>query len=171
NARQFPVTDALNEMKALTMAGTPFEFWYSILERGTLDLGYREWQSRVEKDKLHQQYADWAKDLSSRKSTQTQLGMALKKICPHRKDCWIHDTYDSGPKRGWDFGDLKKCRDAFCRFFDWSNHDWGDAQNPEFVSDLAAQRQEGRSFPMGMTESSGRHRQITDSSQFHDRME
>jgi hypothetical protein len=134
SSRKVPVTDALNEMKRRTIAGTPFEFWESILERGTLDLGDREWRCRVAKEKIHQQYSDWAKDQSSRKSTQTQLGMALKKICPHVKDCWIHDATDRSPKRGWDFGDLKACRDVFCKFFGWPNHDWGDEQRPGSVA-------------------------------------
>jgi hypothetical protein len=131
--RKIPRTKALDDMKKLTMAGTPSEFWYSILERGTLETDGSEWKGRIAKEHLHQQYSDWAKGMP-RKSTQTQLGMALKKLCPHVKDCSIPNTIGGGSKRGWDFGDLKDCRDALCRFFNWPNHDWGDDQGLESLS-------------------------------------
>jgi hypothetical protein len=146
NPRNIPRTKALDDMKKLTIAGTPYEFWHSILQRGSLDLGDREWNSRVAKVRLHEQYSDWAKGIP-RKSTETQLGMALKKICPHLKDCWIHEAADRGSKRGWDFGDLKTCRAAFCRFFGWPSHEWDDEQGPE--SDASARGLDNRQDKSG----------------------
>jgi hypothetical protein len=119
-------------MKKLTIAGTPYEFWFLILERGTFP-GDTEWKRRVEKEWLHEKYSAWVQNIH-RKSTQTQLGMALNKVCPHVKECWIPSP-GGRPKKGWDFGDLKSCRDAFCRFFSCS-HNWDDERGPE--SDASA---------------------------------
>jgi hypothetical protein len=137
NPRKIPVTEALNDMKKQTMAGTPAEFYYSLLERGTL-----EWKSRQAKETLHVDYCVFANSVP-RKSTQTQLGMALKKLCPHIKDCLVPSTIGGISKRGWDFGDLKKCRDAFCRAFNWTNHNWDVAQESESGSSASSQESLG----------------------------
>lgn len=130
NLRKIPITEALTEMKKLTMAGTPAEFVYSILERRTLDPSHSEWESRVTKASLHYQYAEWGKHVRH-KSTETQLGMALKKLLPHLKPCWIASSMGGRPQKGWDFGSLQQCRDAFCRHFSWAHHDWDGADETQ----------------------------------------
>ena len=129
NPRKIPVTEALNEMKKRTIAGTPAEFWNSLLERGTLDPYDSEWNPQVTKERLHEDYCAFFRSVPH-KSTQTQLGMALKKLCPHVKDCRIPMSIGKGTRMGWDFGDLKKCRDAFCRFFNYRNDIWDIAEEP-----------------------------------------
>ncbi|MBH0176777.1 MAG: hypothetical protein HP491_02670 [Nitrospira sp.] len=130
NLRKVPVTDALDEMKRLTMAGTPAEFWCSILERGTLDPSHSEWESRVTRESLQYQYSEWAKHVRH-KSTETQLGMAVKKLCPHVKPCRIPRSTGGRHQKGYDFGSLDQCREAFCRYFRLAHHDWEDAEDPQ----------------------------------------
>ena len=142
--RKFPVTEALNEMKRHTMAGTVNDFWCSILERRYLEPGDTTWRSRVTKESLHHQYCEWAK-YTPRKSTQTQLGMAIKKLCPHRTDCWIPSNIGGGSKKGWDFGELQKCQEAFCRFYNWPNHELDIAE--ETKSNTMAEFQQSLDSP------------------------
>lgn len=146
NPRKIPVTEALNDMKKQTMAGTPAEFYYSLLERGTLDHYDSEWKSRLAKETMHADYCAFANSVP-RKSTQTQLGMALKKLCPHIKDCLVPSNIGGISKRGWDFGDLKKCRDAFCRAFNWTNHNWDLPQEPESGTTVSSQESLGSPLP------------------------
>lgn len=116
NLRQLPQTEALMETKLMTM-GTAELFWYEILARGGVCDGH--WESSIAKEGLHKLFVDYAKAVGlSRRSTETMLGMTLKKLCPHIKDVKI------GSLRGWEVGSLARCREAFDRVMLWVGHEW-----------------------------------------------
>jgi hypothetical protein len=146
--RKIPLTGSLIEAKLRTMEGTPEGFWYSVLVRRTLLASQSNWNQVVERVLLHDEYDRYAKQAGmKRRSTETQLGMALKKVCPHRRPCMIGST------RGWNFGDLKRCQDAFCRYMKWTNHTWDTEDEcilrPESVSQIKDQGQDERPVPTG----------------------
>ncbi|MEO7861454.1 MAG: bifunctional DNA primase/polymerase [Nitrospirales bacterium] len=118
-----PHTEALMETKLLTM--NPAEqFWYEILERGTVDEAIPTWTPCIKRKPLHDLYLEFAKNLGLvRRGNQTVLGSTLRKLCPHKKDTRI--TGDGKPERAWYVGELQQCRDAFDRVLNWPNHDWG----------------------------------------------
>jgi hypothetical protein len=121
-----PQTEALMENKILSMS-TAEQFWYEILVRGTLNESDSTWTACIKKQYLHNLYIECAKAAGqSRRSSETVLGMTLKKLCPH-----VRDTHR--PERAWDVGDVSQCREAFDRVLNWPNHNWESSQYPSRV--------------------------------------
>ena len=123
NLRKFPQTQALLENKIHSMS--PVEsFWYEILMSGSLREGQDSWQGWEVKDYLHETFVKQAGKTGQRyRSTQTQLGITLKKLMPGLKSC--RRTIDGKRVTCLEFPDLALCRRAFDRVTN-CEHAWPD---------------------------------------------
>ena len=127
NLRQPPVTAALLSQKLQSMK--PAErWWYDKLLRGQLLPGPDKWQTEVQREAIHDDFAKAVRNLGSAdRGTQTELGLFLKRVLP--------DGYPTvvivpappfavgGPSRAWGIPSLADCR----RHFDdlmRQEHDW-----------------------------------------------
>jgi len=120
--KELPHTEALMETKLLTMSPTE-QFWYEILFRGTVDVTDHEWKSSIKRKTLHSSYLQYAKDVGkSRRATETELGITLKKLCPHVRDGCVTEAGQTW--RTWEVGTLEQCRSACDRAMHWPNHTW-----------------------------------------------
>jgi len=120
--KALPHTEALMETKLLTMSPTE-QFWYEILFRGTVDVADHEWKSSIKRKMLHSSYLTYAKDVGkSRRATETELGITLKKLCPHVRDGSVTEAGQTW--RTWEVGTLEQCRKACDRAMHWPNHTW-----------------------------------------------
>ena len=138
NLRRIPQTKALMETKLLTMSSAEL-FWYELLVRGKVYESETCWTPRIKKKTLHDLYLLYAKDLGqTRKSSETVLGITLKKLCPHVRDTVISQAGTS--ERAWDVGSLGQCREAFDRVMNCSNHTW-DAPLDDANKELEALRE------------------------------
>lgn len=121
NLRIYPQTAALMENKILTM--TPVEkFWYEKLVAGSLDEKEDEWNRSISRSRLQDQYETFTKNAGvSRRSTATELGMGLRKLCPEMKS---YTSTDLGQRVAmYIFPELSECRDAFDKIIK-QKHEW-----------------------------------------------
>jgi bifunctional DNA primase/polymerase-like protein/uncharacterized protein DUF5906/CHC2-type zinc finger protein len=111
NLRTFPQTEALLENKFLSM--TPVQkFWHQRLVWGSLTENESKWEPWILRTRLHDEYRDYIGDLGqSRKSTETELGMGLKKLVPGLRV--TERTVNKKRVPVWEFPDLAICREAF----------------------------------------------------------
>jgi hypothetical protein len=125
NLRQFPQTEALMETKMLSMT-PPQKFWHERLEEGSM------WPStgtcEIEKESLHLQFIEHAKILygCSRRATQTELGIALKKLCPSIQT--VQGMASNRRVAKWVFPDLATCRQLFDQALKWEGHVWPEVE-------------------------------------------
>jgi len=111
NLREFPQTDALMENKLLTMSPAG-KFWYEKLVAGSLEEHLDKWTGWVIRDNLHEEFVKQAgKSGQSRRSTVTELGMALKRLVPGLQS--RARTIDGKRIAVWEFPDLQTCRKCF----------------------------------------------------------
>ena len=138
---KIPQTKALMETKLLTMNSAE-QFWYELLVRGQVYESDTRWTLRIKKKALHDVYLLYAKDLGqTRKSSETVLGITLKKLCPHVRDTVMSEAGKS--ERAWEVGSLEQCREAFDRVMNWPNHTW-DAPLDDASKEREALREAAR---------------------------
>jgi len=121
NLRIYPQTNALMENKLLTM--TPVEkFWYEKLMAGSLDETEDLWQVLIPRAQLQAHYLSFAKAAGvSRRSTHTELGMGLRKLCPGMQSCYR--TFNGKRVGIYEFPNLSMCREAFDQIIKYK-HQW-----------------------------------------------
>ena len=128
NLRKFPQTEALLEHKLQTM--TPVEkFWHQLLVWGVLEEKAQKWVTWINRKALHDEYVKYIGHLGqSRKSSETILGMGLKKLVPSLRITTRAVNKKKVPI--WELPDLATCRRAFDRTlhhqFSWDD----ETENP-----------------------------------------
>lgn len=136
NLRIFPQTEALLENKMLTM--TPVEkFWLDRLKNGALS-NYEDkgWSTLVKRKHLHHEYREYVGDHGqTRKSTETELGMGLKKLIPGLRS--TERTIEGNRCGVWEFPDLATCRKAFQEALNYT-YPWDSEGNEEDGAEPAA---------------------------------
>ncbi len=113
NLRVFPQTEALLENKMLTM-GKFEKYWLGKLIKWYLSDYAKEegWCRTVKRETLHRDYQYFVQDLGqTRKSTETELGMGLKRLVPGLRG--MERTVDGKQELIWEIPDLDTCRKAF----------------------------------------------------------
>jgi hypothetical protein len=120
--RKAPHTAALQENKEESMS-TVEKFVLGALDRGRWCTAHDEWLKTVVCEDLHDLYIQYAARLGqSRRSSETELGKALRKLIPG------HIKHQISTKEGrinvWDFPDLDTCRKQFDEVMNWSDHNW-----------------------------------------------
>jgi hypothetical protein len=125
--RKVPHTAALQENKEESMA-TVEKFVLGGLNRGRWCTAHSEWLDTVACEELHELYIQYAVRVGqSRRSCETELGKAIKKLMPGSKKRQI--STPDGRINAWEFPDLDICRRQFDEVMNWSEHDWPP---PEF---------------------------------------
>ena len=135
NLRQVPTTPALIEQKMLSMEPAQ-RWWFQKLMDGQLLPDHEGWTSQVLKMALHHDYVQTLGKIGvPRKSTETELGLLLKKLLPSagldkfRRLAAVpfHLGHaDEGLAKNlwhWGFPPLKECRADFDRV-SRSAHEW-----------------------------------------------
>ena len=132
--RNFPQTDALLENKLLNMTSVQ-KFWMDRLVQGRLDPRHERWKNFLERKALHDAYCEFVKPLGqTRKASETELGMGLKKLVPGLVSKQrVVDGHRTGV---WEFPDLSICRKAF-----------DDALNDSFPWDTEINGEDGPGPP------------------------
>lgn len=109
-----PQTQALLEQKIHSMDSIA-KFWSSKLQSGILRNSDGNWgESKILCSSLQDQYIEFAKEAGfSRRATDTELGMKLKKLCPaiYKKQCLDNATQTRFYY--YYLPDLKTCRKLF----------------------------------------------------------
>ncbi len=131
NLREFPQTDALREQKLLSMDSVE-KFWFECLCRGSLQLHKNSWTSEITCNDLHEEYiTDTGRIGQNRKSTQTELGMGLARLCPLMQRVRKTANRPGGRRQHmYQFPGLDECRRAFATITncEWP---WPAAESPE----------------------------------------
>ncbi len=110
---KFPQTDALREQKILSM--TPVQrWWFDRLMDGAVTSDDSKWINQVETHAVHEDFLKHSSAIGySRRSSETELGIALNKLVPglDRK------RRSRNKDRNWCyvFPDLPECRAHFDR--------------------------------------------------------
>jgi hypothetical protein len=134
NLRIVPQTEALIDNKTRSMSSSE-NFWYEVLQKGSLlpfqdnslQPYHTEWTGIVKKAHLHDRYIEHAKKIGhSRRSTETELGKALNKLCPAIRT--VQTTTDHGRLSEWHFPDLATCRQLFDQALKWEGHVWPEVE-------------------------------------------
>ena len=116
---KFPKTSALQEQKLHSM--TPVQkWWFDRLMDGTVCSEDRKWINAVATHMVHEDFVKHSSGIGySRRSTQTELGAALKKLVPGLDK----KRRGNGQNRHWHyiFPDLAECRAAFDRLMGAKN--------------------------------------------------
>lgn len=122
NLRKAPHTAALQENKEATMTVVE-RFVLGGLERGRWCSAHSEWVTLVPCEELHDLYIQYAMRLGqSRRSLETELGKALKKLIPGSDKRQV--STPGGRVNAWMFPDLDSCRKQFDEVMTWSDHEW-----------------------------------------------
>lgn len=132
--RKIPKTKALIEQKELSMSPEE-DWWYDKLKEGTL-IRNKEWGERVLKEEVLDDYILTMKKFNvNKRSSSTQLGIFLRKVCPPGKlktGQGLFDTKDGDfliPRRKYyyEFPPLEVCRahwdENFGGPFEWEEID------------------------------------------------
>ena len=129
--REFPQTDALREQKLLSM-GSVDKFWFEVLSRGSLSPNRYTWTGEIPTAELHDEYVEQTRNVGqSHKSSQTELGIRLKQLCPQVRRVRRVSNSASGRKESvYDVPSLDECRRAFetATKCEWT---WPQEDNPE----------------------------------------
>ena len=138
--RHPPSTKGKREVMAQSLK--PIErWWFEKLLKGSLSLmvtnidedtgrtmvEYQEgWLDTVQKNALHDDYLaylDKHREYRTRRSTQTELGMFLRKYTP--MEARRRATGDTGRRYFWDLPPLETCRDCWAKACGWpEDFDW-----------------------------------------------
>jgi hypothetical protein len=126
NLRQIPRTSGLLQQKILSF--THIEaWWFERLLQGAQTRRDTHWRDVVPKTGLHDDYLAVSEQTGvKRRSTETELGMTLKRLVPGLKDTrpWINASDGSTRRqRCWEFPALDVCREAFAELLQQSI-DW-----------------------------------------------
>ncbi|MEO8677426.1 MAG: DUF5906 domain-containing protein [Vicinamibacterales bacterium] len=137
--RHPPSTKGKREVMAQSLK--PIErWWYEKLLKGSLsfnkvDAGgnvtYVEgWPESVEKASLHEDYLaflDKHRDVRSRRSTETELGVFLKKFTPMQTQRRLPGSGASGPQYFWNLPSKEACREFWAKVCGWPDEfDWDE---------------------------------------------
>lgn len=111
----FPRTEALLDQQVRSFSPDT-RFWYERLRKGELLDHSGRWgkQGRVSCQALHDQYLrSLTKDGVYRRSSETEFGMLIRKVCPGV--CHKRMRLDGEERRTWayQFPDLTECRESF----------------------------------------------------------
>ena len=122
NLRQVPQTYALIENKLASMS--PVEkFIYEVLERGRWSQLHEGWKQVVPCHEVHTAYIEHASRAGlTRKSYETELGKALRRLLPYARKRQIEDGGDR--VNAWEVPDLITCRKHFDEVMRWPDHEW-----------------------------------------------
>ena len=125
--RHPPSTAAKREIMLRSLK--PIErWWYEKLLSGSLEQG--RWSASISKDVLHEDYLqslDKHRDTRTRRSTQTELGMFLKKYTPMQSQRRLPGVWETSEDRQyfWNLPPLAECRAFWAKAcelpedFDW----------------------------------------------------
>ncbi len=131
NLREFPQTDALREQKLLSMDSVE-KFWFECLSRGSLRIIDNKWICEITTNDLHEEYITHAGKIGQRrKSTQTELGKGLARLCPLVRHVRKIANRAGGQREPiYQFPSLDECRRAFATVTncEWS---WPEEESPE----------------------------------------
>ena len=120
--RKAPHTAALQENKEATMTVVE-RFVLGGLDRGRWCSAHSEWVTLVSCEELHDLYIQYAMRLGqSRRSYETELGKALKKLIPGCRKRQV--STPDGRVNAWEFPALDSCRKQFDEVMNWSDHEW-----------------------------------------------
>lgn len=126
--RHPPSTEAKREV--MTQSLKPIErWWYEKLLRGALMDG--DWPASISKDVLHEDYLlslDRHRDTRTRRSTETELGMFLKRYTPMRQQRRLPRAgTPSDAQYFWDLPSLGECRAFWAKACGWpQDFDWDE---------------------------------------------
>lgn len=122
NVRQAPQTHALIENKLASMAPTE-KFIYEVLDRGRWSRLHEGWKQVVPCHEVHTAYIEHASRAGlTRKSYETELGKALRRLLPYARKRQVEDGGDR--VNAWEVPDLITCRGHFDEVMRWSDHEW-----------------------------------------------
>jgi hypothetical protein len=135
--RKAPHTAALQENKEESMS-TVEKFVLGALDRGRWCTAHDEWLKTVVCEELHDLYIQYAVRLGqSRRSCETELGKAIKKLIPGSRKRQI--STPNGRVNALEFPDLDTCRKQCDEVMNWSGHEW---PTPEMRPPLQISQQE-----------------------------
>jgi hypothetical protein len=122
NLREVPQTAALQENKEESMTIVE-KFILRALERGRWSGAHDEWLKETECEDIHTLYIEYAVRIGqSRRSSETELGKALRKLIPGVRRRQI--STKEGRTTAWEFPDLDTCRKQFDEVTNWPDHNW-----------------------------------------------
>jgi len=111
NLKKLPQTNALREQKILSM-NTVQRFWYDRLMEGSLNPLNSYWEGKILCDRFQEIYINTMRQEGQiRKASETQLGIALRKICP--KMIKERKMHNGERPYYYIFPSLEECRKTF----------------------------------------------------------
>jgi hypothetical protein len=145
NLRQIPQTQALLENKLASFDALEM-FLYEGLERGRLYNLQEEWEV-AECRQVHNAYIEHAMRVGqNRKSCETQMGRALRKLLPNVERRQI--TRGNKRVNVWVLPDLMTCREHFDKVMKWPDHQWSPPESMPNVEELTVEEMK-RILPHG----------------------
>jgi hypothetical protein len=148
DVRQVPMTKALQEQKALSMA-IEQEWWMAKIQEGKLDPRDEVWTGEVMKADLLYDFVQYCRQFATggRRSSEVRLGKFLRRACPEgwpeavqktrEAEARMLDGSTARVRRPWyyRFPDLEKCRlhweQAFGKVVEWEKPRQVDNTNEE----------------------------------------
>jgi len=131
NLRQIPLTEALLEQKLRSLDSVD-AWWLQRLMEGAPVKGAAEWPGSVAKEALHDDYVAYADRIGvKRRSTESEMGMKLRRLIPDLSEYRPYDEAVSRRRRHYVLPPLIDAREAFSRALsqpmDWPDVDDGQA--------------------------------------------
>jgi hypothetical protein len=101
-------------------------WWVEMLFKGRME---DDWPEDIQKAQLHQDYLNFLErhrhDNRTRRATETELGMFLKKFTPMREQRRLPVAGKASPVAFWSLPSLEECRAFWAKACEWpEDYDW-----------------------------------------------